>query len=163
MFRLGKKARAAEAIERGVRAVLTGAYFHHSEIELIGLNNSASAWLLTEAYAHQVYALGCISAHALRKDRWATMEFFVESAIEGMRKSGDKDGPSVEQLAPVIFKRYAIFEALSGGQRMAGDHFRDSACLVKDRDQSADVNKIAIMLKKSTDKYVADVQKMFGV
>ena len=163
MFRLGKKARAAEAIERGVRAVLTSAYFHHSEIELLGLNKSASAWLLTEAYAHQVYALGCVSAHALRKDKWATMEFFVEAAIEGMRKSEDKDEPSVEQLAPIIFKRYAAFESLSGEHRMAGDHFRDSARLVKERDQSTGVDKIATMLKDSTDNYIAEVRKMFGV
>ena len=91
------------------------------------------------------------------------MEFFVESAIEGMKNSESKDGPSIGRLTQIIFKRYAAFEELSGEHRLAGNHYRDSARLVKDQDQDADVDKIATMLKDSTDKYVADIRKMFGV
>ena len=109
MFRLGKKARAAEAIERSVRAVLTSAYFHYSEIEVLGLNESASAWLLTEAYAHQIYALGCVSAHALRKDKWATMEFFVESAMVGIKKVGSQRWSSYRTTCPNHFQTLCRF------------------------------------------------------
>lgn len=49
MFGFGLKKRTAEAIRRGIRASLTGAYFHHSEVQTFDLNESGSAWLLTEA------------------------------------------------------------------------------------------------------------------
>ncbi len=104
MFGVGLRKRTAEAIRRRVRASLTGAYFHHSEVQRFGLNDAGSAWLLTEAYAHQFYALGCIAAHTCRNDKWATFEFFVESALDGMRESERKGGLKTEQLAPSLLR-----------------------------------------------------------
>lgn len=163
MFGLGKKARAAEAIRRGVRASLTGAYFHHSEIEEFGLNKSASAWLYTEAIAHHIYVLGYISSTALKTEKWATLDFFIESAIDGMKEAEQNGGPSAEQLAPSVLNRYSVFESFSGQQRIEGAHYRSSAELVAKQDPAADLEIIATALKASTDRYVADVRKMFGV
>jgi len=163
MFGFGKKARAAEAIRRGVRASLTGAYLHHSEIEKFGLNKSASAWLYTEAIAHHLYALGYISAAALRSESWATLEFFFDSAIDGMKEASLHGGPSAEQLAPIVLKRYGEFDAFAGEDRLNGAHYRSSANLVGERDPSADIDVIANALRASTERYVADARKMFGV
>ena len=161
MFSWGKKTRAAEAIRRGVRAVLTGAYLHHSEIEKFGLNKSASASLMTEAFAHQVYALGYVSANALRTDKWATLDFFFESAIEGMEESEKNGGPSTEQISPILLNRYADFDEFSGQQRVADEHYKNSALLVKEHDPSADIEAITAALKAATTKYVQDARKMF--
>lgn len=163
MFSWGKKASVAEAIRRGVRAVLTGAHLHHSEIEKFGLNKSASALLMTEAYAHQIYALGYVSAGALLTDKWATLDFFFESAIEGMEESEKNGGPSTEQIAPILLNRYADFDEFSGQQRVADEHYKNSALLIKERDPSTDIVAITAALKAATAKYVQDARKMFDV
>jgi hypothetical protein len=163
MFGLGKKTRAAEAIRRGVRASLTGAYFHHSEIEKFGLNESASAWLYTEAIAHHVYALGYISSAALKKEKWANLEFFFESAIDGMKEAEQHGGPSAEQLAPSVLNRYGEFEFFSGQDRIEGAHYRSSAELIARQDSTADLELITNALRKSTERYVADARKMFDI
>lgn len=163
MFGLRKKAQAAEAIRRGVRASLTGAYFHHSEIEKFGLNKSASAWLYTEAIAHHIYALGYISATALKTEKWATLDFFFESAIDGMKEAEKHDGPSAKQLAPSVLKRYGEFESFSGQERIEGAHYHSSAELIAKQDSAANLEIIENALRASTDRYVADARKMFGV
>ncbi len=163
MFGLGKKERAAEAIRRGVKAALTGAYFHNTEVEKFGLNKSASSWLYTEALAHQIYALGYICSTALAGRRWATLDFFFESAIDGIKESENEGGASTDQLAPVLLKRYADFEAFTGEERVTGAHYKNSADLVCEQDPSADVAKISVALQNSVDKYVQDARKMFDV
>lgn len=163
MFSFGLKKRTAEAIRRGIRASLTGAYFHHSDVQKYGLNNEGSAWLLTEAYAHQFYALSCITAHACRKDKWATLDFFMESAIEGIREAEREGGMKTEQLTPILLKRYDDFEAFDGEARTRGEHYKSSAILISKHDESADVEAITQALSKSTQRYMNDVGKMFGV
>ena len=164
MFGFGKKARAAEAIRRGVQATLTGAYFHNTEVEKFGLNKSASSWLYTEALAHQLYALGYISSTALAgMGDWVTLDFFFESAIDGIKESEKNGGPSTDQLAPVLFKRYIDFEAFTGEERVAGAHYKNSADFIFAQDTSADIEKIATALQNSVDKYVRDARKMFDL
>ena len=163
MFGSGLKKRTAEAIRRGVRASLTGAYFHHTQVQEFRLNDTGSAWLLTEAYAHQFYGLGCIVAHACREHKWATFEFFIESALEGMREAEREGGNNTDQLASILFKRYSDFEALGGEARMRGEHFKTSAMLVSEQDKSADVEAISQALNSSTQKYMKEAGKMFGV
>lgn len=161
MFGFGKKARAAEAIRRGVRASLTGAYFHHSEIDKFGLNESAAAWLYTEAIAHHVYALGCISAAALKAEKWATIDYFFESVIDGMKEANQHGGPITGQLAPTILKRFGEFERLSGQDRAKGAHYRSSAELVAKQDSAANLEAITEALRASTARFIFDVRKMF--
>jgi len=156
MFGFGLKKRTAEAIRRGVRASLTGAYFHHSEVQRFGLNDGGSAWLLTEAYAHQFYALGCITTHACRKDKWATFDFFVESAMKGIREAEQEGGMNAEQLAPTLLKRYRDFEAFGGEERIRGEHFRTSAILISEQDKSADIEAITQALSSSTQRYMGE-------
>lgn len=163
MFGLGLKNRTAEAIKRGVRASLTGAYFHHSDVQKYGLNKSGSSWLLTEAYAHQFYALSCIAAQACRNDKWATLDFFMEAALRGMREAEHEGGMDAEQLASILLKRYDDFEALDGAARTRGEHFKSSAILIAKHDESADIEAIAKALSASTARYMSDVGKMFGV
>ncbi len=163
MFGFGLKKRTAEAIRRGVRTSLTGAYFHPSKVQKFGLNNEGSAWLLSEAYAHQLYVLGCITAHACRKDKWATFEFFCESAIEGMKESEREGGLNAEQLAVTLFKSYRVFESLTGEERLDGGHFRLSAALVAEQDETADIVSIERALIFSTKRYMADIGPMFGI
>ena len=163
MFGLGKKSRAAEAIRRGVRASLTGAYLHPSEIESFGLNKSASSWLYTEALAHHLYALGYISASALKTEKWATLDFFFDSAIDGMKEAEKNNGPVADQIAPVILKRYNEFESFTGQERVEVTHYLSSAELVAKQDSTANLEEITRALQTSTDKYVADASKMFGI
>jgi hypothetical protein len=162
MFGFGQKKRTAEAIRRGVRASLTGAYFHHSEVNNFGLNEAGSAWLLTEAYAHQFYALGCIASNACGNEKWATFDFFVESLLEGMREYEREGGPNTDQIAPVLLKRYVDFEKLGASRRVEGEHFKASAKLVAEQDESADIDAIAEALFSSTKRYMSDLKRMFG-
>ena len=163
MFGFGLKNRTAEAIRRGVRASLTGAYFHHSEVQKYGLNKSGSAWLLTEVYAHQFYALSCITAQACRNEKWATLDFFMKAALGGMQEAEKEGGMDAKQLASTVLKRYDDFEALDGEARTRGEHFRSSAILISKQDQTADIEAIAKALSTSTARYMSDVGKMFGV
>lgn len=164
MFGLTLRERAGEAIRRGVLAALTGAYFHPSQTEDFGLTKAAASWLYTEALAHLVYALGYVSSAALAgKGNWATFDFFVESALTGMRESEHKGGPLVDQIAPVVFKRYADFEAFTGQQRIDGAHYRSSANLIFSHDSKANVEDIEAALRAAVDNYAIDIRKMFGV
>jgi hypothetical protein len=164
MFGIGKKERAAEAVRRGVLASLTGAYLHHSEIERLGLNKSASSWLYTESLAHHVYALGTIFSHALSSaERWATQEFFVTAAESAFAAHESKNGLAPGTLSSVIFPRFGEFQSLRGEQRVAGEHYAASASAVRARDSKADTAAVHAMLRESTDRYVADARRMFGV
>lgn len=163
MFGFGKKARAAEAIRRGVRASLTGAYLHPDQIATFGLNKRASAWLYTEAISHHIYALGYVSARALNEEAWATSAFFIDSVVDGMKEASKRDGPSVDQLSSIVLKRFVEFESFSGQDRISGVHYRSSAHLVAKQDSTADIETIARVLKTSTDQYVADARQMFCV
>jgi len=163
MFGFGIKKRTREAISRGVQASLTGAYFHPSQIEKYNLNKDASAWILTETYAHHLYAIGCIATHACQNDKWATFDFFVNSALEGIRKSEKKGGPNTDELAPIMFKRYSEMEAHSSEARLNDEHYRESALLVSKQDKSANIDVLTRAFKGSTEKYMEDVRKMFGV
>lgn len=163
MFGFGKKSRAAEAIRRGVKASFTGAYLHPSEIEKFGLNKGASSWLYTEALAHHLYALGYIAASALQAEKWATLDFFFDSALDGMKEAEKNNGTSEDQIAPVVLKRYNEFELFTGQERLDGAHYQSSAELVLNQDPSANLQEITGALQASTEKYVADVRKMFDV
>lgn len=163
MFGLGKKSRAAQAIRRGVRASFTGAYLHPSEIESFGLNKSASSWLYTEALAHHLYALGYVSASALKSDKWATLDFFFESAIDGMKEAEKNNGSVADQIAPIILKRYNEFGTFTGPERVEGKHYHSSAELIFKQDSTANIEAITTALENSTKNYVADARNMFGV
>ena len=163
MLGFGLKKRTAEAIRRGVRASLTGAFFHRTRVQEFGLNDEGSAWLFTEAYAHQFYVLGCITTHACKNERWATFEFFAKSAVDGIRESERTGGMNTEQLTPILLKRYSDFEALGSEARLRGEHYRSSAILVAERDESADIESITRALSSSTERYMVEAGKMFGI
>jgi hypothetical protein len=82
MFGLSKRERVAEALRRGTVAALTGGFFHHSQVEALGLNEAASSWIYTDALAHQIFALGVIYSNAPAcREPWADASFFNDAVF----------------------------------------------------------------------------------
>jgi hypothetical protein len=152
-----------EAIRRGVKASIAGTYFSNTDIQNFGLNKTGSACLFIEAYSHQLYALGCVAAHTCRNDKWATHDFFVDSVLEGMQEAVREGGFDTEELLPTLLKRYGEFELYEANKRIQGEHFKASAELVAKQDSTADINAIYQALSSSTQQYMANVARMFGV
>lgn len=164
MFGLTLRERVAEALRRGVRAAMTGAYFHHSRVVNLGLNDSAGAYLYSEALAHQIYALGLAYGRALvGKENWATPDFFLKSVANGIRESEKEQGLIPGSMVSVLLKRFVDFECLSPQQRSENEHFADSAKRVRERDARADEQELIHALEDATRKYFGDVSKMFGL
>ena len=84
MFGLSTKERqerAIEALQRGTKAILVGGFFHAENADEYGLNEEASAWLYTEALAHQVYDLIVIFNNTLANNHTCPLENSQHSAF----------------------------------------------------------------------------------
>jgi len=162
MFGFGLKNRTAEALRRAIQASLTTAYLHPAEIEKFGLNDDASAWLMTESFAHHLFALGLIYTKYCQQ-KWATVEFFKGAILEGIAEIQE---PRVRHqmlsLAPILFKRCDIFNSMSGEDKVANKHFIDSSRLVVKQDENANLYEVTNVLELSTKKYTLDVGHMFS-
>jgi hypothetical protein len=159
MFNFGFRKRNAEAIRRGVRGSLIGAFLHPNEIGEMGLNDSAREYLFTESLAHHLFALGSVYSHLSPKP---SFEFFKDAAIDGMAESQEKDkGPDSYILAPMLFDRFHVFQSLSPEERVNDEHFLLSARLVQEQDPKANIDEIANIIKLSTRKYMIESRKMF--
>lgn len=164
MFGLTLRERAAEALRRGARAAMTGAYFHHSRVPQFGLNEEASAWLYTEALAHLIYTLSLLYGHALTgKETWATPEFFFKAVAKGIGESEKEQGLAQHSVTSFVLKRVVEMDLLSGEQRTNGEHLKQSAILVQKKDQSANATEITAALEQASMNFYQDARKMFGV
>lgn len=162
MFGLTLRERAAEALRRGARAAMTGAYFHHSRIPEFKLNEEASAWLYTEALAHQIYALGSMYGRALvGKNEWATPEFFFKAVGKGLGESEREQKLAPNSVASFVLKRFLEMEELSAEQRKNGEHFRQSFSLIQKKDSSANSAAILKALEEASTSYFQDARRMF--
>ncbi|MGH8502546.1 MAG: hypothetical protein ACREVE_08740 [Gammaproteobacteria bacterium] len=164
MFGLTLRERAAEALRRGARAAMTGAYFHHTKVAELGLNDEASAWLYTEGLAHQIYALGLVYGKAfVGKEKWATPDFFFASVGKGLAEADKENGLPPTATSSFVFKRFLEMEALSGEERHKGEHFRQSVVAVQKKDARASAQQIIQALEAASSSYFQDVRKMFLV
>lgn len=160
MFGLSQKERAAEALSRGAKAAMTGAYFHHTEAVKFGLNDNASAYLYTEALVHQIQALGFISSQALSGNSWANWDFFIHAVVAGISEGDKEFGLNVSSLVPVIFKRIMEFQSMPTSSKR--ETYVDSARRVKALDHRADEAALCAALEGATMKYLTDVARMFA-
>jgi antitoxin component of RelBE/YafQ-DinJ toxin-antitoxin module len=160
MFGLSQKEHAAEALRRGAKAAMTGAYFHQTEVAQFGLNDDASAYLYTEALIHQIQALGYISNKALSGKSWADWDFFIGSVVAGISEGDKEFGLTVSTLVPIIFKRIMEFESMPTNSKQ--ETYADSARRVKERDHRADEAALCAALEEATRKYFADVVRLFA-
>jgi hypothetical protein len=164
MFGLGLKERSAEALRRGTKAVVDGGFFEQSEVEKFGLNESASAFLYSEALAHQIYALGLIYGSSLvGKNRWATPAFFFQNVGEVLVEEEHAQGLPPGALSKVLLNRFMDFEGLPARDRQAGKHFDQSASMVAQRDASADIEKISETLESCSSTFFNQAKKVFGL
>ena len=155
VFALGRKRRTAKAIERCVQTIFTGGYVDRPAIESLGLNVGASANLVIEIILNLYYTLGCLFLFMFKDEKWATGSFFYSLLLLAEKKEG-------QEFFPLFMMRSEEFNDLSGEQREMGEHFLISAQRVKKEDQSADVDKIAEVLREASEKYLVDVRKVFG-
>jgi hypothetical protein len=162
MFGLSKKERATEALQRGTKAILIGGFFHVQHAEQYGLNEQASAWLYTEALAHQVYILIVIFNNTLAKQYgWATHQFAMKAINEAIADYEIQEGSTPGSLSSFIFRRCAEMDALTPQERVAGKHFRQSAQKVFEYDSRADQEAIAERLSAVSGEYFENAVKMF--
>lgn len=162
MFGLSLRERTEEALRRGARAALTGAFFHHTEAEKFQLNQEASSYLYTEALAHQIYMLGLIFGQTcVGKEKWATPEFFFKSVAKGITEHEKEETLQIGSISSFVFKRFMEMEELSPEKRLNGEHFWQSVTLVQNKDSSADGDKICKALENASEKYYSQARKMF--
>jgi hypothetical protein len=162
MFGLSKKERAVEALQRGTKAVLIGGFFHVQDAEKYGLNKQASAWLYTEAIAHQIYALIVIFNNTLEKKHvWANTEFVLKAINNAITDWELQEGLTPGSVSSFIFRRCTEMDALTGQERIHGEHFRQSARKVAEFDPRADQESIANRLSSVAREYFDNAVKMF--
>ena len=169
MFGMSMKERAVEALHRGTKAVLIGGYFHVDDLKQFGLNKQASAWLYTEAIAHQIYALSVISNNTImNKYRWATADFVNRTIHEAITDFEFSEAPISEGLyAPgtissIVLKRCAEMDRLMPQQRADGEQFWQSAKMISEVDQGANESEIVEKLASVTQEYFHAAIKMFN-
>lgn len=162
MFGLSMKERAKEALHRGTKAVLIGGFFHVQHAEEFGLNEQASAWLYTEALAHQIYVLIVISNNTLAKRYgWATPEFAVKAITEAITNFETQEGSTPGSISSFVFRRCAEMDSLSPQERVDGEHFRQSARKIKALDPKTDEERIVERLDAVAREYFDVAVKMF--
>ncbi len=162
MFGLSKKEQATEALQRGTKAILIGGFFHVQHAEEYGLNEQASAWLYTEALAHQIYVLIVIFNNTLAKEySWATPQFAMKAINEAITEYEIQEDSTPGSVSSFIFRRCAEMDTLSPQKRVDGEHFRQSAWKVAEFDSRADQDAIAGRLSAVAMEYFDGAVKMF--
>ncbi len=162
MFGLSIKERAREALLRGTKAVLIGGFFHVQHAEEFGLNEQASAWLYTEALAHQIYVFTVISNNTLAKQYgWATPEFVLKAINEAITDYETQEGSPPGSISSFVFRRCAEMDSLSPQERVAGEHFRRSARKIMELDPMADEERIVERLDAVAREYFDVALRMF--
>ena len=118
MFGLFLKDRAAEALKRGTKAVLIGGFFHVTDAAKFRLNEEASAYLYTEAEAHQIYILTCMFQSTLAKEKsWATSAFAIKAINDAATDYEIEHGISPGSISSYVFRRCAEIDNLSPQER----------------------------------------------
>lgn len=162
MFGLSQKERAAEALRRGALAAMSGGYFHHSHAAAFGLNEQATAYLYTDAIAHQIYALGYIASRALSGKKWAGPDFFFGAVVRGLREAEARAELAPDSMVSVALKRYSELEAIPTESAANGGRYFDTVRRVKDFDPGANEQAIKDALETATMAYFHDASKMFA-
>ena len=162
MFGLSKKERAAEALRRGTKAVLIGGFFHVEHTEEFGLNDEASAWLFTEAIAHQIYVLFVIFNNTLaKKYRWATHDFALKAVSDAMVDFELEGGQPPGVISSITLRRCTEMDALTAAEGASGAHYRQSAAKVAEHDPTANKDAIEERLSSVARRYFENAKPMF--
>lgn len=139
-------------------AAMIGGYLHHSEIDKLGLTDSASAFLYVEAVAIQIYALGAIFYHHRSSGAWETPEFFHNAAVKGLLDGEKANGLRTDSFVPSIVNRLQEIDT----SRDVDHPFAWSAERVKKIDPSADGKQIEMLLQSAAHRFFEDAVKMFS-
>ncbi len=162
MFGLSKKEQASEKLQCGTKSILKSGFFSAQYAEDYGLNEQASAWLYTEALAHQIYVLIAIFNNTFgKKYEWATPQFMIKAINEAIVDYEIQEGSTPGSISSFIFRRCAEMDALSPQDRVAGEHFRQSASKVAEFDSQADRAAIADRLSIVAKQYFDNAINMF--
>ena len=162
MFWRSQKDRAAEALHRGIKAILIGGFFHYEHSQQFALNKQASAWLYTEAIAHQVYVLTAIFHNTAGKTyEWATRDFMMKAMSEAMVNFELQQGTVPGGISSFAFRRCAEIDALTPQERTTGKQFEQSAARIAELDPSADTRAIAAKFDEVTSKFFECALPMF--
>ncbi|MCP4319550.1 MAG: hypothetical protein GY789_27090 [Hyphomicrobiales bacterium] len=162
MFGKSKKERTIEALQRGTKAALSGGFFHVQDAEEYGLDEPASAWLYTEALAHQIYVLIVIFNNTLvKKHSWATTQFAIKAINAAITDYEIQVGSTPGSMSAFIFRRCSEIDALPPQARVDGEHFRQSTRKVAEFDSRADQEKIAHRLESVANEFFNNAINMF--
>ena len=162
MFGFGKRERTAEALRRGAAAALTGGFLHNSQIEALGLNKEATAWIYTESIVHQLFSLGILYSNcAISNQAWATASFFNDAVTDALTKHEKNNGLSPGSITSFVFKRIDDFSGIDRSFLAAGQHYLDTAIKASERDKNTDKKQVCIILRGATDAYFQAASRMF--
>jgi hypothetical protein len=142
---------------------MRGSYLSLSDIAGFSLNETASSWLYTESIVHFAYVLSMLFKRAYAEKPWATPAFFIQHLGLGLSDIEAEDALTPGSLLGFILPRLAEMDSLTGDERQGGEHFRQSAARVCERDSSADEEAVMSALDRATYSYFDDARKQFGL
>lgn len=164
MFGLTLKSRTAEALRRGVQAIVRGGFIDNNSRQNLGLNTEANSYLHSEIMAHQLYSLGLIYGRALvGKHNWATPEFFFRSVAKALAEGETAQHLPAESLSRVLLERFLDFEGLSPEERKARAHVRQSAMRVSERDERVPMPHIEEVIENAAASFFRQAKGVFGI
>jgi hypothetical protein len=162
MFGLSKRERTAEAPRRGTVAALIGGFLHPSQVEGLGLNKEATAWIYTDSLVHQLLALNlAYSNSSISNEPWATADFFEERVADAITQHERQKGLSPGTVNSFAFSRLREFSRIERPFLVAGQHFLNTATKSSDRDPRTDKKKVCQLLRTATEAYFQAAIKMF--
>ena len=161
MFGFSQKERAAEALRRGAKCAMSGAYFHHTDAERFGLCIDATACLYVEALVHQIHTLAFLFARAkaAQGKGWNDPLFFKDCVTVGAAEFDKEFELRMGSLLPEVFGRISSLEAIRPPslQKL----YEDSARRVKHFDARTDETAICAALDAVRFKFMSGVLQMF--
>ncbi|WP_213948481.1 hypothetical protein [Luteibacter sp. dw_328] len=160
LFSFGLKGRTAEVIRRAAQALLLGGFVDKTTIDESDLNDEAKAGLYLYAAANCLYDLYLqMKMSTSGNEKWATINFFMENAIEGIdayeKSFSMPPGMIARHLVPVLAK--------IGGYATESGAYPDlmSAKEVEKLDMEVDVEEARKLIVEAQEKFRAATAPMF--
>ena len=162
MFGLSVKDKVREAIIKATNVILVGSFFHHSTAKQSGLNDSATAYLYSEAQVHQMAVLIMVFMGTVgKRNSWATLQFLYDGLVTAFAKWEKQNNLPSGQLNSFFTPHCAEILKIPPDLRSNGQHFRESAAQVKKLDPKADEKVVVKQLADCSQEYYAWAMNVF--
>lgn len=156
------KNRVEDGLKRSTRAVLIGGLFQHQDVSSFGLNKEGAAWLYTEMQAQLIFCIGIVFNNKIcGKKSWATPQFMENCIKEEILDYEKEEGMSPGAILSYVFRRLYEIEAMKSDERKRLKHLRQSAELIHEKDNRAEVNTLSKLFENKTREFLGLLMERF--